>query len=245
MTMSEYQRQIERLVDGELPFDEEAKLLETFDEQPAGWKQLAIAFLEDRTFRSAFAPGVCRAMRPSAPAASALEESSPQNTTTRKKRKSKALHISVACALLIAAFVSGRYSTTANDDGNPGRTIADSHLSTGSEEERRGENEFPQEQDELPSPIEFVSLNVGGEGDEVQTIDVPLLPWEQVSEPVHAEPDTPPSLVSEEIKEILARRGQTVRERTDYYPFELSDGRVGVIPVSSVEIQANGLPAIQ
>jgi hypothetical protein len=140
--------------------------------------------------------------------------------------------------VLVAAFFSGRYSATAGRDAKPDQIIADSNP-----EER---DNIPDAAGELPPPIEFVSLNVGGEGEDVQTVDVPLLPWDQVSGPAEAEQmNEPPSLIPAELRELLARRGQTVREYIDYYTFELPDGRVGVIPVSNIEIQANTIPLIQ
>lgn len=244
MTMNDYQLQIERLVDGELPFAEEAKLLEACEEQPAGWKQLALAFLEDRTFRSTLTSDVNQSA--SAPVRPEPADESARIATSRHGWASKVLQISAACAVLLAAFVSGRYSATAGRDATPDQIVADSKALPDSKDDHQPANDASEVSDELPPPIEFISLHVGGEGEEAQTVDVPLLPWDQVSEASEAEEmNEPPTLIPAEIRELLARRGQTVRESIDYYQFELSDGRVGVIPVSSVEIQANTIPLIQ
>lgn len=241
--MNEFQPQIERLVDGELPFDEEAALLKSFEHQPAGWRQLALAFLEDRTFRAALPAGAIDAANAVPPSSSAAART--MQSPTGAARVQNAFRICAASLLLLAAFLTGRFSTPAGH-ADPDRIVADSNPRPDSEQEQQPENNIPDAPAELPPPIEFVSLNVGAEGEDARTVDVPLLPWDQVSEAAELnEINPPPPLIPAEIREILARRGQTVRESIDYYQFQLSDGRVGVIPVSNVEIQANTWPPIQ
>lgn len=236
MTMDDDQLQIERLIDGELSIEQEQTLLEFLEEHPSGWKQLAVAFLEDRTLRSSLASDVSQ--NASAPAGPEFADESSQCVISRQSGKSKALQISVACVGLLAAFLSGRYSATDGRDAKTDRIVADSNP--------EARENIPVASNELPTPVEFISLDVGVEGEDIQTVDVPLVPWEQVTGFTESENlNRSLSLIPAEIRELLARRGQTVRESIDYYQFELADGRVGVIPVSSFEIQASTIPLIQ
>lgn len=243
MTMNDSQLQIERLVDGELPFEEEAKLLEAFEEQPAGWKQLALAFLEDRTFRASLAANDACSSRSVPVSTSAMMTTLKSPDKVTRSWNTNTVRIFAACAVLLAAFFFGRYSANASRVATPEPIVTDSNPSPDSQQR---ENNIPDASNELPPPIEFISLNVGNAGEDVETVDVPLLSWDQVAASAEAEQmNELPSLIPAELRELLARRGQTVREYIDYYEFELPDGRVGVIPVSSVEIQARAIPTIQ
>ncbi|HUG89437.1 MAG TPA: hypothetical protein VML55_01300 [Planctomycetaceae bacterium] len=48
-------RLLDRMVDGELSPKDERALLVQLDDEPAGWRQLALAFVESRTWQREFA----------------------------------------------------------------------------------------------------------------------------------------------------------------------------------------------
>jgi len=50
----EWERQLYRLADGELPADERRRLLRQLDERPDGWRRCALAFLENQAFAQDF-----------------------------------------------------------------------------------------------------------------------------------------------------------------------------------------------
>lgn len=54
MTDDTLQREIDRLVDGELAKDDVRELIAEFDRTPDGWKRCALAFLEAQSWRRAF-----------------------------------------------------------------------------------------------------------------------------------------------------------------------------------------------
>jgi hypothetical protein len=224
------QQAVERLVDGELSIDEERELLASFEQDPGGWQTLAEMFLEDRILKDSLGPESQSASRiVERPAAHAKR-------TVRTHALAKFVSVSI---LILAAFVSGRYSTASPE------STATSHVA----EAERTESVTPEPAEakrQLPPPIEFVTLSLANAGEDAPRFDVPLLPWEQVAASYSvvqiAEPEP---LVPDEIKEILARRGQTVDARMSYVPFETPDGRTGVIPVSRIELRSNRFPVIQ
>lgn len=224
------QQAIERLVDGELSIDEERELFASFEADDSGWKELSQMFLEDRVLRSSLAPETRSSEEVSERPVSRAKR------TIRTRTLAKFVSVSI---LILAAFVSGRYSAASSD------STVTAHVA----EAERTESVTPERAEakrQLPPPIEFVTLSLANAGVDAPRIDVPLLPWEQVAASYSvvqiAEPEP---LVPDEIKEILARRGQTVDTRMSYVPFETPDGRTGVIPVSKIEVRSNRFPEIQ
>ncbi|HUG20126.1 MAG TPA: hypothetical protein VMM56_14170 [Planctomycetaceae bacterium] len=224
------QQTIERLVDGELSIDEEREMLSSFERDPSGWRALAEMFLEDRILTESLE-------RETQAACSSVERPAAHaRRTVRTNTLAKFVSVSI---LILAAFVSGRYSAASLEP------TATAHVA---EAERTESVTFEPAaaKRQLPPTVEFVTLSLSDAGDNAPRIDVPLVPWEHVAASYASVQFVEPEpLVPDEIREILARRGQTIDARMSYVPFETPDGRTGVIPVSRIELRSNRFPEIQ
>jgi hypothetical protein len=92
---------IDRLVDGELPETDRRELLQSFENQPGGWRRCALAFLEAQVWRQALSPEA-------APEAASVAS---RPIGTRQGRKSKfwrpMARMTALAASLAAAFALG------------------------------------------------------------------------------------------------------------------------------------------
>jgi hypothetical protein len=92
-------RLIDRLVDGELPDSERRELLQSFENQPDGWRRCALAFLEAQVWRQALS-------LEAAPAAVSLA-ARPIGRHPRSRLWRPVARITALAASLAAAFALG------------------------------------------------------------------------------------------------------------------------------------------
>lgn len=112
----EHDLQIQRLIDGELTRPEIQQLLRTADSQPELWRELAVAFVEDRIFASEsrrFSQDEGRVLEPAAsPAATSLAAGGMPGSTAKSASawRNTGLWLSAAAMMLCAAglgFLAG------------------------------------------------------------------------------------------------------------------------------------------
>lgn len=97
-------RQIDRLVDGELPDSQRRELLMQFESQGDGWRRCALAFLEAQTCQEALSPGYRRAY------ADPTRFTAPQQSPHKHGHWRAFVKGTAAAAAFVAAFALGRVS---------------------------------------------------------------------------------------------------------------------------------------
>lgn len=234
------QRKIELLIDGELSPGEEAKLLARIEGDCDAWKQLGMTFLEDRLFRRALdSPGPCRA-------------SVSLKTDSRAPRRRRSIAwVGAAVMVGCAAFFIGRISVSTESSSKSTSIAVNPSNKTGAASPptavRPPRTEERETDDGMPEATEFVSMELVGRDDvPLQSVYVPLLDADRYREEValrYPEEETP--LVDEKVREALAAQGRTVDERLTLVPIQFDDGRIGVIPITNIEVRPARRPAIQ
>jgi hypothetical protein len=105
-------RQIERLVDGELPELERGDLLRRLGTEPDGWRRCALAFLEAQCWREVFQPL----------AAGEVRLACSEKTSSWRQRRPAALGFLGMAAALVLVFGLG-WAARGNSGASPGAVL--------------------------------------------------------------------------------------------------------------------------
>jgi len=210
---------IDRMVDGELSPTQHRELLARLDDEPGGWRRLALAFVEAQVWRSA--------LDSLSPAAAPPLVRSP-GTSCRKKVFTWPRGMAIAASLMVA-FGLG----LAGRDFWRGGFLADGSLPTRPQTADSG-----QPLDAPPADRQMIHLvDAGG-----QMIELPLVDARQIS------PDwvrSRPNVVPPRIRHELERSGHRVEQRRVFFPVLLDNGQPAVVPIDEAEVQFVGERVIQ
>lgn len=231
----DWQATLDRLVDDELSPAERAACIARAEREPAGWRDVALRFLEEQEFRRA-----CRSLQSRTNDAVDPQRSLSGDPAIRPiaandrstNRRAAWSRLAAACAA-VAAMVWGVVAVTSSHRGesDAGRNMAiapsprvvrPSNTRAASVAQRSANSGTSQAQ--------FVVMNPGGEPQQVMTLPV-----------VTATPDEWRRLASEqpklpsEIREQIERQGLEVHERRTWWPVRLTDGRDGFLPIDEVQ----------
>ncbi len=244
MTPDTLERDLWRCVDGELSQTEEQALLQRLDESEAGWRSLALTFLEQRLWRD-----VCRADE------SKLPSGQPTTRTTVKaeRPRTRSFGMSVTHAALAASLLAGTLGfflgrqTDANRDTSQPQvasidtrpTLIVTHAATPAD----AIGTTPIDPGGV-SPVEdlFVrpQLNVQfvGQNGQSETVPVPLYSedeWDQWSPLLEA------SRLPAEVRAALQEAGYQVEEVTELVTVPLDESYQVAFPVSRLRVQPGAL----
>lgn len=229
-------RVLDRLVDGELGVDERRELLAALDDEPAGWRRCALAFLEAQAWRLqlsrlAAEPLVAQLSAPAKPATSA-------------GRASRWLAIA---ASLLAAFGLGAW--VSRHEVDPAATVvrAPSEESTQAAP-REHASQRPVAAPAVPRPDvdgdgsdaagkawQMLTLTpLDGDGSE-EPLQVRLMD-DTVDDPAQLVAGSPP--IASALIRGLEQDGWEVDRRQQLVPIELSDGRQVVVPIEEVDLRS-------
>lgn len=121
-------RLLDRLVDGELSDAERSALLARLEAEPDGWRRCALAFLEARAWREAFAPLAARtsrdAMLPPVDAPSGIPADVPRPGSRTWPPSRRLRTFAAIAAGFLAAFVAGWSAGEMSHARVPGRNVA-------------------------------------------------------------------------------------------------------------------------
>jgi len=226
------------LVDGELNEAARRELLSGLDDEPAGWRRCALAFLEAQTWRQECGAigGEARAELPPHRRAAWFRLGGPAGTLM-------AMAASFLVALVLGGLVQGIWSSGAPAGGPPidGQFVLEGPKAPlPSEKSPEGLQGAPPEQRATgPGEVRWVEFS-GPEG-EGQTIRLPAMERDQLGENW---PDSLPTPMSPELLEHLQKAGLRVEQRRRLLPWRMKDGRRLVVPVDEVDVHYVGNPTL-
>ena len=200
----------DRLVDGELSREEYRELITQLDDEPGGWRQCALAFLEAQAWGQELRERSC-------------EASLPAMVRVRGSRQWSVVPLTVTVVLLLA-LVTGVHKqgwwpfndTIAPHDVERGppaqlRVAEQDHASVDSSSPVNSVGSFLYEKEEVGSL--GATENMGQN-------------WLARS----------PSAVPDRIVRVLHRMGHTVLRRQRYLPLSVEGGHQVVLPVEEIEV---------
>lgn len=235
MSVVDQNRQLDRLVDGELSHDEQRQLILALEAQSDGWRRCALAFLESQAWDSELQPLTA------APAAATL---APLTQPASPGAFSKMPTWLVTAAGLILAFTLG---VLARGPSSTSETQVASAPVNGKNTETISEGTPIKQTDSIGSrasvpadaKLETVKISIPStEGSPDQTVELPVIEADQESL-ASMLTDEKPVLSDLELK-TLESTGHQVEQRRAYYPVQLQDGRRAVLPMDLVEVKYTG-----
>jgi hypothetical protein len=208
------QQYLDRLVDGELQEEDRRRLIESFEQQPGGWRQCACAFLESQELSAAFNGYIGRSELPTPTTPRSLSEHEaslrPHDTAAYPARRLATVRRWAAlAACLVIGFGIGQFGGR-GDSGHPAPTVAS---------DARG-GALPVNQDAL----------LAADGNAGVVAREPR--GESILEQQF-------SAIPSDIEDILDRLGQRVERRQILVPVRkdrVRDGRNETVPVEEIEI---------
>lgn len=245
--------ELDRMVDGELPENEQRSLLQRLEESPTGWRELALAYVEASVWQAQFASkksnadSGAEATLPSV-IAPVVDKQSGINQSNGKPeaRQQSALTSAFAAVAVLLVFGLGIWlgRTQVELQGQP-NGIAARTEPPGSE----SPNTFPHDDqrpafndavdsDALPTPKTVRIVYNDGQSDVLRVVDVPIadsVPGDG-SKQLDEFWNRPESAIPTELRAELEKSGHRITESRDLWPAQLPDGRSVVIPVSQVHV---------
>jgi hypothetical protein len=238
-------RQLERLVDGEMSEADRRALLVRLDDEPGGWRQCALAFLEAQCFREALAPlGRSEGRAEVEAAESGVKVSAGAGAWAGAWRRSPRVRAVVQALAMAASFMvalglgwwwhgEGPTPTQVAQSGIPGN---------GASTDAAKRDQFPAaalagSPAADGSPWRMVTLSVpGGEPGQRQAIRVPAMERNTIDGAwLNGLPGLPPDVL-----QALKRTGHQVQQSRQLMPVQLEDGRRLVVPVDQFEVRYVG-----
>jgi hypothetical protein len=217
----------DRLVDGELSTTEYQALLATLDDEPAGWRQCALAFLEAQALGNDLA-SVRRSLDLRDCGEQTGGNESSQKTTHSSQRFSVGTLLAVALSFLFAftlgAVAPRIFGGRQQEPALTGNNVPAQANVAGQWPAAGGETRH-----QAFRPVGNVRLVMdGASGESSQSGDVPVYDVGQDLDQFLSQ--NRPALAPELI-ELLQQRGHEVVRQEQYVPAQLEDGRQVIVPV--------------
>lgn len=227
---------IDRMVDAALPIDEQRDLLSSFDENPDGWRHLALAYMESQSLKTEFG-GLIPPVAP-VPALDATVEVFEEPQAPGRSSFSSPDWI-ITATIAVAAFAVGMVALSwwrnsgTSDDIPPIAGSYEDHRSGGYAgfEDPRARFD-PHGKDFLALTLPAYDMPEPKRGG-TMTYKVPL---RKASPGETHNLYTAPPVISPEMRVKLKRMGHLVREERRVYPLKLKDGRQVLVPVNEIQI---------
>lgn len=219
---------IQRCVDGELSDEDRSQLLSRLEEHETGWRDLALAYVENQVIAQA-----CREV--SRPAATTRPLPIPvgsRPTAGRKRFAPPAWSVTAAAAIVgLALGLLAGYRPAPDDAGTDGAAeIADTQ---GAAEHQ---DSIDQGLDEVvPQPV--MNMEFADASGDASHWTLPVYDADEVDQNYWQAQDVLP----EEVRQNLARRGYHLDHNREFYSVPLDDGREIAVPVDTVQVRYTGL----
>jgi hypothetical protein len=220
---------IQRCVDGELSDDDRSQFLTRLEESESGWRELALAFVENQVIAQA-CRDVCRPAQVLKPAAMPMVSRPKQTKASRFTPP--AWSVTVAAALVGVAFglLAGNRPArdTSTHDNSP--EFADSQT------DAHQHDSLDQGLDEaIPQPV--MNMEFADASGDASHWTLPVYDADEVGQEYWLGHDVFP----EEVRQELSRRGYRLDHDREFYSIPLDDGREVAVPVDTVQVRYNGL----
>ncbi|MDP6447226.1 MAG: hypothetical protein QGG36_01420 [Pirellulaceae bacterium] len=213
-------RQIDRLVDGELDSQERRETILNLDRDDTGWRRCALAFLEDQAWRQDVPSADEGRVQP-------VVSGDPSDLPAMREQAPASRSWWLIAATLLAAFVAGvaaRDVIPFNDE-RPGHSVA---IDEGAGTAKHVDRIVPQDPGHQPE----ISFVVNGGGGPDREMRVPVLPREDVDPRWFQSPDAPGS-----IRDLLRSVGHDLgRGERVWTRVQLEDGSQVAVPLEKWEI---------
>ncbi|HWB00858.1 MAG TPA: hypothetical protein VG713_20340 [Pirellulales bacterium] len=214
---------IDRLVDGELSDQQQRELLLSLEQEPAGWRRCALAFLEAQQWRAQL--GEYAKAPPTVEPAPATRQCATRSSQSSWLARNPGTMFALAASVLVAfglglaanRFTADRFVPQPNN------------LAIGKDPA-------------VPSPVQGVTLVVDGPNGRNSQVQVP------VTENASPAPNwwlAGDQGLPSDIRRALERAGHQIRQQRELLPVQLDDGRRAVVPVDRVEIHPVGARSFQ
>ena len=199
---------LDRLVDGELSLEEQRQLLNQLEQEPSGWRELALRFVEVQTLRQS-----CREWV--APILTAIPRMDDSGTSGSKRR----VQIAAAAVALLLAFGLG--SAVGRQGTHP---MVAEVIQQPSDSPSEAEADFipPQRVEAVPVALQYT------DGSFSPPVTTPVV---DATSPLAQPWLNGAYRLPDRVREQLRRRGQKLSERQEWVEVDLADGRRGYLPV--------------
>lgn len=214
---------LDKFVDGELDEAGQRALLARMDDEPDGWRRLALAFVENQAWRENLS--------------AAPISVTPARPSHRERANRNPSWLSIALSVLVALGVglsAGRVWQS-KFSGSPNETLPRGTIAKNGETNRAN--------DRVPSVIQgnpqvgLVSFTLDG-----TPIQLPVYDSATAGPATLAKSS---STIPREALRALRNTGHEVKRQNHLWPIELADGRQIVVPVEQLDIQYVGHQAFQ
>lgn len=255
---SDFRAEIDRMVDGELSEEEQRSLLQRLEDSSAGWRELALAYVEASVWKDQFSPTMADLESDSAPALpsviapigdSHLGTSHP-NIKPQARQQSALSNVFAAVAVILVFGLGiwlgrtqielpGQPSQIADNPQSPSTNLAN----TPPQDEPIAPTMTVNQNTDSPIPKTVQVVYSDGQSDVLRVVDVPIADSvtgdgsKQLDEFWHR----PESAIPAELRAELEKSGHRITESRNLWPAQLPDGRSVVIPVSQVHVANNPL----
>ena len=202
-----FQRQLDRLVDNELPDNKRRELLQSLDNRDGGWRQCALTFLEAQSWRQAVSEmAISVTTNPHKAGGNSAKSIRPSSTVFQS---SSTCSWAMLAASVAVAFLIGRSFESIRPDA---RTISPEIMTVSEAGNGLSANHTMRPQNKraviqpsyASSPSTVVRRHV--------------------------------SVIPGEVEEALDQLGTHIRRRRRFVPGRSQDGREWVVPVEDVEL---------
>ncbi len=220
------QREIDRLVEGELSQPERRQLIARIEEEPEGWRRCGLAFLEAQSWRKSLRLVVARSTERSV----AADENRPVFASSRRRMHFLATVVATAVASLLIGIGIGKSWTAEGRsvvDHEPNRAVNKVDPSVSEMSEAQPPN-VPVEDE-----VRFVGY-VSYDNDQEGAQTVPIISGPGFNEQWLA--NQPAPLSEYEISQ-LEGRGWRVHQERRLIRVQLTDGRTLTVPIDTVAYQ--------
>jgi len=230
-------RQLDLLVDGELPDGQRRALLASLDDCPGGWRRCALAFLEAQCWREGL-----RAM-PSGPAKETQTAVADRHRASSGsgRRTLLAMAASFLIALALGLLVRDVWRSDGPQGPGPGDLATTEGPVVPTPEPDRPEAPSP---DDLQGPgtgqgpWQLVPVTLeGGAAGRGNSIWLPAVERDQLDD---AWSESLPAAIPADVLEALQQRGHQIRQHRRLLPLPMQDGRRLVVPVDELEFRYLG-----
>lgn len=230
----------DRLVDGELSPEEYRALVASLDDEPGGWRDCALAFLEQQALAGEL--GSIRQsldLREPDAGGSATQPGGPSDLTPPRRSSPRDLGTMLAIAAsFLVAFALGVaapqfFADRPQDDNVAGNLKPQPPLAANANPSSPGDVHH-----QALRPIGNLRLVMDGASDETtQAGKVPVYEIDQGIEQ-YLQNDAP--ALTPELVQMLEQRGHAVQRQQQYIPVQLDDGRQIIVPVEGYQITPVG-----
>lgn len=217
-----FQRQLDRLVDGELAEAEYQSLLLKIETTENGWRECALAFLESQ----AFSIGVRHHLADAE--THRIEKDVAKNEVLRRPARMGSYWVAFSLAVALLFGTGGYFVGIRNPTPRPVHTVA---TQPGGSPTNRLPADLPPEPDSRVVTMKLQGDLVMRSGD--QQVRVPVYHSEGVDPQWLSQQ---PSAISDHYIRELANAGHTVKQTRTLATFPLEDGNVVVTPIDHLEI---------